>query len=99
MTEPCIPQIDALKLVRDGTAQRGRFPAALDPATVPVDGRGPAESMLFAREYAAFLRYYSEKNETHEGADWREFFSADPSVALAAASVQDVDRYREILRK
>jgi len=95
MAEPCLPDIDKLKLVRDGTEQGERFPEPLDPQSVPVHDRPPARSMLFAREYAAFLRFYSASNQVD--GDWRDFFSKDVSIALAAAAVQDVARYRSVI--
>lgn len=95
MAEPCLPDVDKLKLVRDGTEQGDRFPAPLDPKTVPVHGRDTAHSLLFAREYAAFLKFYTTDNVADES--WQAFFSKDVSVALAAASIQDVDRYRSVI--
>ncbi len=96
MAEPCLPEIDKKKLVRDGTGQAERFSAALYPQSVPVHDRAPEHSMLFAREYAAFLKYYPASNE-YEGENWQVFFDKDVSVALAAAAVQDVDRYRSVI--
>ena len=96
MADSCLPERDKLKLVRDGSAQGDRFPAVLDPASVPVHDRGLPQAMLFAREYAAFLNYYDLANEKH--GDWYVFFSRDVSVKLAATAVQDVDRFRSVLR-
>jgi hypothetical protein len=92
---PCLPDIDKLKTVRDGTEQVDRFQAPLDPETVPVHGREPAESMLFARAYAEYLRYYSTADVTN--GDWTHFFGRDVSVALASVAVQDVTRYRRVI--
>lgn len=94
--DPCLPEFDPLKLVREGTEQSGRYPDALDPAYAPINGREPAHSMLFARAYAAYLKYYDLANS--EDGDWERFFGSDVSVLLAAAATQDVDRFRTVLQ-
>ncbi|NUO09040.1 MAG: baseplate J/gp47 family protein [Candidatus Brocadia sp.] len=92
----CTQNTDSLKLVREGTSQEQRFPPALDPAYAPVDEHGVAQRIVFARAYAAYLKYYNSNN-AWEG-DWQAFFNNDVSVLLAVATVQDVDDYRSRIK-
>lgn len=84
----CTRNTDPLRLARDGTSQPQRRVAALQPDYAPVDQRTPAHRMVFARAYAAFLRYYGEDNKPD--GDWVPFFGADQSVRLAAAAIEEV---------
>ncbi len=99
MTPPtdCKQNTDPLKLVRTGTTQEQRLVPALDPVSAPVDEHTPAHGMVFARAYAAFLKYYNLENVAV--GDWQPFFSEDVSVQLAVAAVQDVDYYRQQVRE
>jgi len=89
-------ELDARRLVRDGTAQDQRAPAALDPASAPVDEHGPADRIVFARAYAAFVRYFGE-DDTAAG-DWQPFFDRDVSAQLAVAAIADVADYGSVLK-
>ncbi len=88
----CPNNTDPLKLVRDGTSQDQRAPRALQPDYAPVTEHTPAHGMVFARAYAAYLRYYDSQNIAV--GDWVRFFDSDVSVRLAIAAVQDVNDYR-----
>jgi hypothetical protein len=94
VTPPDCPQEnrDLHKLIREGSSQDQRRPAALDPAYAPVDGRTPAHGMVFAERYAALLKYFSATNQA--AGDWTPFFSEDLSVRLAAVAIEDVDAYK-----
>jgi hypothetical protein len=92
----CTQNRDPLKLVREGTNQEQRHAPALDPAYAPVYDRKPAHGMVFAKVYAAFLKYYNSKNVA-EG-DWKSFFSDDVSVRLAVAAVQDIADYQSAIK-
>lgn len=92
MADDCKQNTDPLKLVREGSSQALRLAAALDPGSAPIDQRGAAHGMLFARAYAAFLKYYNA-DDAPDG-DWTPFFSSDVSVQLALASVQPVAVYK-----
>ncbi len=92
----CSQNTDSLKLIREGTSQKQRFSPTLDPAYAPVDERTVAHRMVFARAYAAYLKYYNSNN-VQEG-DWQAFFNNDVSVLLAVAAVQDVDDYRSNIK-
>lgn len=97
MTNTCHDNRDPLKLVRDGTSQEQRSFQALDPAYVPVNERTVAHGMVFVRQYAAFLRLFNEQNLP--AGSWQKLFSEDVSVQLAIAAVQDVDTYRQEIKR
>ncbi|MCI5131020.1 MAG: hypothetical protein D3904_05725, partial [Candidatus Electrothrix sp. EH2] len=85
------------RLVREGTTQGERFPAALDPASAPVDERGIEQGVAYARAYAKFLRYYDANN--NKAGDWQPFFSKDVSALLAVMAIQNVEEYRANIKK
>jgi hypothetical protein len=100
--DPCIIDIDPLKLERDGTDQAGRLVPALDPTSAPVDGRSIAHGIMFAREYAKHLTYFTIDATTETLIDdgtWEPFFSGDVAVLLAAGATQDIERYRAIVQE
>ena len=92
----CTHNTDPFKLVREGSSQAQRQVAALAPEYAPVDQREPAHRMIFARAYAAYLRFFNDKNQPD--GDWQAFFSSDVSVQLAVAAVQDVDDYKSAVK-
>jgi hypothetical protein len=92
----CTHNTDPFKLVREGCSQTQRQVAALAPDYAPVDQREPAHRMIFARAYAAYLRFFNDKN-LPDG-DWQAFFSSDVSVQLAMAAVQDLDNYKSAVK-
>src|SRR5690349_5506611 len=97
MATDCSHNTDPLKLVREGTRQDERLLDALDPAYAPVDPRTAADGMVFARSYAALLKYFDETTNAPAG-DWVPFFSGDVSVQLAIAAVEDVEAYKASLQ-
>ena len=74
-------------LRRDGTSQRQRLPAALDPHVAPVDGRTTADLLLYAGGLARLLRYYTETNAPK--GDWREFIESDITTVAARVGAYD----------
>jgi hypothetical protein len=94
--ENCSYNNDPLKLKRDGTNQEERLSAALNPTYVPVNERTPAHGMLFARAFAAYLKYFEEDNTTNS--DWVPFFDHDLSVRLAVAAVQKIEDYKSQIK-
>ena len=92
----CSHNNDPLKLKRDGTHQEERLSAALNPSYVPVNERTPAHGMLFARAFAAYLRYFDEDNTSNS--DWTPFFDHDLSVRLAVAAVQKIEDYKSQIK-
>ncbi|MBN1929437.1 MAG: baseplate J/gp47 family protein [Chlorobiaceae bacterium] len=85
-------QRDPNRLMHEGTSQKQRFAAELDPSSAPIDGRTPEYAVAFARSYSAWLRFYDLNNA--EVDDWQRFFSQDPLVRVACAAIEKVDRYR-----
>lgn len=75
-------------LRRDGTSQRQRFPAALDPSYVKIDERGLEDFLVFANQYASLINYYDQGNQLN--GDWLSFFDKDISVNIALMAKSDV---------
>ena len=68
-------------LTREGTSLLNRVLAALSSGYAKVDEREPADIVLFAKRYAARLKYY-EENNTPVG-NWQSLMCADVSIPLA----------------
>lgn len=94
--ENCTKNNDPLKLKREGTNQEERLSPALKPSYVPVNERTPAHGMLFARAFAAFLKYFEEDNTSNS--NWVPFFDHDLSVRLAVAAVQKIEDYKSKIK-
>lgn len=72
------PYSDPVMSDRDGTSQRSRGLAALDPDHVLVDERSTVDLLSFARQYGSELKYFNFDNV--ESGDWSGFF--DPQLGL-----------------
>lgn len=92
----CTDCLDERRLVRDGTSQDQRAPAALDPAFAPIDEHGPANRIVFARALSAFVRYF-DANDVAAG-DWQRFFDRDVSAQIAVAVIANVSEYRSTIK-
>ncbi len=68
-------------LQRDGISQRQRLEEALRPSYVAVDERDLSDLLLYARNYAQLLQYYTNTNS--RGGDWVEFIDSDISTLIA----------------
>ncbi len=80
---------------RDGTSQRQREFAALDPGTVQLDDRDVEDYLAFATKFAERVIY---KEEGEEGdSDWVPFFMCDPSAIIAAIQAENPDKLRDEL--
>lgn len=97
MATDCSQNTDPLKLVREGTQQDQRAPAALSPDAAPVDARTVAHDIVFAQGYAGALKHYDASYAVDD--DWRAYFGADAAVPLAIASIEDVDAYKTRVRE
>jgi len=97
MANDCSHNDDPLKLVREGTSQDERAPAALSPDAAPVDARTVAHDIVFAQAYAGLLSRYSAANALV--GDWRDYFGGDMVVPLAVAAIEDVDAYKIQVRE
>ncbi|PZF73386.1 hypothetical protein [Taibaiella soli] len=86
---------------RDGSAQINRYLKALDPAYAPVDGRSLEDLLVFAKRYAAQIRFYDiPESKVEPGADpakisWREFFRRDMAVIAASIAVTDLQQIKK----
>lgn len=80
-------------LRRDGTSQRQRAARALDPAYARIDERSLTDLLVYARDYARLLRYYSASNVP--AGDWVDFIEGDVSALVALVRNQDIGPARE----
>ena len=79
-------------LRRDGTSQRQRAVAALEPSFARVDERGLDDLLVYARRYAEILRYYSASNTV--GGDWAPFVENDISAVVSLIKHLDLQTTR-----
>lgn len=66
---------DKHPLKRDGTGQDHRFLDALDPGKVKLHDLTMEDWLGFARNYARYLNFFDENDETTPAGDWQAFFS------------------------
>ncbi len=92
----CNQNTDPLKLIRDGSNQEQRLSPALNPTYAPVDEHGTAHGMMFARALSEFINYFDSNNISN--GNWTAFFSKDPSLLLAVASVQNIEDYKSQIK-
>ncbi len=88
-------------LVRGGTNQDERYPEPLNPSYVSVDERGIDDILVFAKEYASELNYFTYL-DTGGGnitgkidGDWTSFFEKDISVLISIISTKNVKLIQE----
>ena len=84
----------------DGSGQLSRYLKALDPSYVHIDDRSIADLLVFAKRYAAQIRFY-DVPESDMGAhedetkiSWREFFRRDMAVVIASVGVIDAKQIK-----
>ncbi|QIE56038.1 hypothetical protein G5B40_11590 [Pikeienuella piscinae] len=82
-------------LSRSGAAQPDRALAERDPHYFRLDERDAADLILFARRFAAHMRYYDPTNAA--AGDWSGFFEGDISAILASLAKLPVDPFRAAL--
>ncbi len=86
---------------RDGSGQLGRYLKALDPAYAPIDDRSIEELLVFAKRYAAQIRFHDVPDgkdipsEKGVKLNWKEFFRRDMAVVAASIGVIDITSMRE----
>ncbi len=78
-------------LIRSGVNQYQRVLKALLPDFVKVDEKEYPDLILFAKNYATYLKYF--KNNNTEDGDWRPFVTMDISVTLASLIKLDIQGY------
>ena len=91
---------DRNPLNREGTSQLNRVLAALDVHYADVDERNSADLILFAKRYAAYLKYYNESNAPD--GTWQPLMMMDVSVTLATLAninVKRISDYKKLLYK
>jgi hypothetical protein len=79
-------------LLLAGSGQLQRLLPGLQDNYVNIDERSAADWLVYARHYAAFVKYFNISNK--EDSNWIPFFDNDISAQLAIITVQDVDAYR-----
>lgn len=84
-------------LQRGGTSQKERSLDALKPTYVSVDEHEYKDWIVFANEFAGFLNYFDANNNL--SGTWQPFFTSDISSQLGSIAIQDVDIYREEIKK
>lgn len=72
---------DKNPLIREGTNHQSRSLTALRPDFAQVDERSVEDLMLFARRYAAYIKYKNQNNA--EQGTWEPLMQQDVSVVLA----------------
>lgn len=76
-----------------GTSQTQRLLPGLDAQKYPlVDEKDFADWIVFAGEFASFVKYYDTSNAA--AGNWKVFFSNDISAQLGVIAIQNINRYR-----
>lgn len=79
-------------VTRDGTSQKMRASAALDPGYAKIDDRSLSETLEFAIKYFETLQYYNLEN-VPDG-NWKAFIENDISTVVALISLKDSSEYQ-----
>jgi hypothetical protein len=86
---------------RDGSGQLQRYLKELDPSYAPIDGRSLEDLLVFAKRYAAQIRFYDlPENNKAAGEDpkkisWREFFRRDMAVIAASIANTNAEDFKK----
>lgn len=81
-------------LQHSGSSQLQRLLKALEPDFVRIDERSTADLMLFAKEYARYVKFFNINNVAES--DWQAFMQWDVSVVLAELAKTDAQAYRKV---
>ncbi|WP_221392539.1 hypothetical protein [Dyadobacter sp. NIV53] len=81
-------------LQHSGSSQLQRLLKALEPSFVKIDERSTADLMLFAKEYARYIKYYNASNVSES--DWQAFMQWDISAVLAELSKTNAQFFYKI---
>ena len=68
-------------LQRDGLSQDKRLIRALHPSYVAIDEKDISDLLLYAKEYAQLIQYYSLEN--NPSGDWSKFIESDITTLVA----------------
>lgn len=89
------------EIVVQGSSQLNRYLTALDPSYAPIDGRRIEDLLVFAKRYAAQIRFYdvpeSKIDDPTPAAkvSWREFFRRDMAVIASSISTIDLQQIKK----
>lgn len=84
-------------LQRDGTSQAMRLVRALHPDHVQVDEREIDDFLVYARDYARMIRYYSIENNPQ--GDWKVLIESDISVLISIIANTDLEPIRDAFKQ
>src|ERR1700748_226049 len=84
-------------LQHNGTSQAERLLPGLQAGYVQVNEAAYADWIVFAAEFASYLKYYDASNT--EAGTWQVFFTSDISALLGTMAVQDIDGYRRQIKE
>jgi hypothetical protein len=76
--------LDTNLLAYSGTSQIQRRLNALAATYAKVDERTAADFILFAKNYASYLKYYDANNNSN--GTWQPFMNSDPAVIIATVA-------------
>ncbi len=80
-------------LQNNGTSQHQRLLDGMNKNKFAlVDEKNFADWIVFANDFAAFIKYYSNTNTV--AGNWQPFFSNDISAQLGTIAIQNIERYR-----
>lgn len=79
--------------LRQGTSRTGRLPAAMNPASAPIDNRSLTTLMNYVKEVADLINYYDDGNEIN--GTWAQIFAKNTTFLLADISNQDISSLQE----
>ncbi|PWJ57475.1 hypothetical protein CLV98_107183 [Dyadobacter jejuensis] len=84
------------EISRDGSGQLSRFLAALDPAYAKIDDRNFNDLLLYAKNYASHIRFFTLPNDPcPQQPSWREFFRKDLTVLAASLAQFDLSQVQK----
>lgn len=88
------------EIMCDGSGRLQRYLKALDPQYTPIDGRNMEELLVYAKRYAAQIRFYPINDDIKntpagEAESWKEFFRRDLAVITASIGVTDCKKVRK----
>ncbi len=80
-------------LQRDGLSQDKRLIRALHPSHVLMDERDISDLLLYAKEYAKLIQFYSLENQPI--GDWEKFITSDVTTLVAMIQKFDNQKYKD----
>lgn len=87
----CHGEIFGLAMISVLQQRSAPFAQALDPSSIPMDGRDSRDRLAFVAAYARLIQYYNSANQV--AGNWQRFFMKDPLILLAHISKTDYAIY------